>query len=85
MNGKREQWRRDLVHFLRGIQKAGVPIETLSDTDGLVSSGLIDSLAVLEIVMYLEQNHGMDFSARGIDPEELGSIARILDLIEGER
>ena len=82
MNEKRGERRQDLIRFLREIQKAGVPIETLSDGDGLVTSGLIDSLAILEIVMYLEGNHGIDFSVRGVDPEELGSIGNILDLIE---
>ncbi len=82
MNETRGERREGLVQFLRKIQKAGVPIETLSDRDGLVASGLIDSLAILEIVMYLENNYGIDFSIRGVDPEELGSIGNILDLIE---
>ncbi len=85
MSEIREQRRQSLVGFLREIQKAGLPVDNLSDSDGLVSSGLIDSLAVLEIVTYLEETYAMDFSVRGIDPEELGSIGRILDLIETEQ
>jgi acyl carrier protein len=85
MNEKRANRRQELIAFLRGIQKAGVPVESLNDSDGLVSSGLIDSLAILEIVMYLEQTYDIDFSVRGIDPEVLGSIGNILDMVEQER
>jgi acyl carrier protein len=85
MNEKRGQWRQDLVRFLREIQKAGLPVDSLSDSDELVASGLIDSLALLQIVTYLEDAYGLDFSDRGLDPEQLGSIGNILDLIEQER
>ncbi|MEJ5378382.1 MAG: acyl carrier protein [bacterium] len=84
MNQLRAQRRAHLMGFLKQIQKAGVPVENIGDEDGLVASGLIDSLAIMEIVVFLEENYGIDFSRRGIDPEELGSIKGILDLIERE-
>ena len=85
MNEQRQLQRLGLINFLRGIQKAGLPIESLSDSDRLVASGLIDSLAILQIVMYLEQTYDINFSSNGFDPEQLGSIGSILDLIEQER
>ncbi|HOL73277.1 MAG TPA: phosphopantetheine-binding protein [Bryobacteraceae bacterium] len=85
MNQDREARRQALLGFLRTIQKAGRPVESLSDTDRLVASGLIDSLAILQIVTYLETTYGIDFSIRGVSPEELGSIGGILDLIEQEK
>jgi acyl carrier protein len=81
MNRTREENREALIAFLGGIQKAGVPVDSLADGDGLIASGLIDSLAILEIVLYLEETYGMDFSVRGVDPDALGSIGAILDLI----
>lgn len=84
MNDTRSQRRKHLLGFLAEIQKAGMPVERLADDEPLVASGLIDSLAIMEIVVYLEKTYGMDFSNRGIDPEELGSIGSILDLIERE-
>jgi acyl carrier protein len=82
MSEKREQWRQGLVRFLRDIQKAGLPVDRLGDNDELIASGLIDSLAILEIVLYLEETYGIDFSVRGIDREEFNSIGSILELIE---
>ena len=40
------------------------------------------SMAVLQVVLYLEQNYGLDFSVLGVDAEELGTIGNILDMIE---
>lgn len=77
--------RQDLLRFLRGIQRAGAPVEALRDDESLVGSGLIDSLAILQIIAYLELTYGLDFSGRGISPEELGTIGGILGIIEQER
>ena len=85
MTETREQRRQDLLQFLHDIQKAGLPVENLKDTDRLVASGLIDSLAILQIVSHLESTYGIDFSIRGVLPEELGSIGGILDVIEQEK
>ena len=82
MSDVREQRKRDLLRFLRDIQKAGMPVESFGEQDRLVATGLIDSMAVLQIVLYLEQSYGMDFSEIGVDPEQLGTIGNILDLIE---
>lgn len=85
MTTTREQRKSDLFRFLRTIQKAGLPVESLGERDRLVASGLIDSLAILQIVSYLEATYGIDFSMRGVDPEQLGSVGNILDLIEQEK
>lgn len=85
MSAQREQRKTDLCRFLHGIQNAGMPVESLGESDRLVASGLIDSLAILRIVTYLETTYGIDFSVRGVDPEQLGSIGNILNLIEQEK
>ena len=65
---------RDLLAFLRTIQKPGAPIEEVSEDVSLVEAGLIDSLAVLEIVSHLESTYGLDFAEAGIDPGDLTTI-----------
>jgi acyl carrier protein len=80
----RDERRQKLVAFLETIRRPEVPLDVLDDEAGLVSSGLIDSLALLEIIAFLEDEFGMDFEERGVDPEELASVSRILDLVEQE-
>lgn len=85
MNDERQQWHADLIRYLRTIQKPNKPVESLGMNDSLVASGLIDSLATLGIVVYLETTYNINFASQGIDPERLASIAGILDLIEENR
>jgi len=80
----REQHQRDLIEFLRTIQRPDYPLTAIDEKSGLVESGLIDSLALLQIVTYLEQTYGVNFNERGIDPEDLRSVNSILDLIARE-
>lgn len=80
----RERRRQHLLRFLATIQRPERALATLEDEEGLVASGLIDSLAVLQIVVHLEETYGIDFAARGIEPEELRTMSSILDLVERE-
>ncbi|MBM5812648.1 MAG: acyl carrier protein [Gammaproteobacteria bacterium] len=84
MNDSREHQRQALLGFLRSIQKAGRPVTDLTDSDSLVASGLIDSLAILQIVTWLETTCGIDFAVRGVAPEELATIGGILGVIDQE-
>ena len=80
----KERSRQELVDFLRTIQRPDYSHAVIDEESGLVESGLIDSLALLQIVTYLEQTYGVDFTERGIDPEDLRSVNSILDLIARE-
>lgn len=81
----RQQRLQGLIDFLRTIQKPGKAIESVGLDESLVTSGLIDSLAIIEIVMFLEKNYGIDFAASGLDPDRLATINGILGVIEAAR
>ena len=78
----RERAKQDLVSFLRSIQRPDRPIEDLDEDESLVASGLIDSLAIIQIINHVEGTYGVDFLAGGINPSELRSVGSILDIIE---
>ena len=85
MNASREQLLGDLMRFLRTIQKPNRPVESLGLDERLVASGLVDSLAIMQIVVYLEENYDIDFAASGFDPDRLATMGSIVDLIEEAR
>ncbi|MEO5362915.1 MAG: acyl carrier protein [Magnetococcus sp. DMHC-8] len=74
--------RDKIVRFLATITRPDMLSTHIDDSDGLIKSGLIDSLAMLEIIDFLESEFNIDFSETGVDPTELESIQKILDLIE---
>jgi len=78
----RAEHKEKLIGFLSSIQRPDRPLDTIDEHESLISSGLVDSLAVIEIIGYLEEEYGIDFTGQGVDPGDLNSIANILDLIE---
>ena len=79
-----EQKKQDLVDFLRTIQRPDYPHDAIDEESSLIEAGLIDSLALLQIVSYLEETYSIDFRERGIDPGDLRSVSSILELIARE-
>lgn len=74
--------RERLLAFLETIRRPDVPLSAIGASENLVQAGLIDSLAILQIIEFLEGEFGVDFMATGLDPVQLTSIPRILDLLE---
>ena len=85
MSSTRAQLLADLKAFLLTIQKPNKPVDSVGMDERLVSSGLVDSLAIMQIVVYLEEQYGIDFAASGFDPDRLASMGSIIDLIEQAR
>ena len=85
MSSTRAQLLADLKVFLRTIQKPNKPVDSVGMDERLVASGLVDSLAIMQIVVYLEEQYGIDFAASGFDPDRLASMGSIIDLIEQAR
>ena len=53
----------------------------LTDSTPLAAYGILDSIAVLELVLFLETRFGVEFSARDLDRRRLETIERIEGLV----
>jgi len=51
--------------------------KTLSETDSLLETGVIDSTGVLELVAFIEETYGIKVEDEEIMPENLDSVANI--------
>lgn len=56
--------------------------DQVGPSDSLILSGLLDSLAVIHIVVFLEEQFGIDFSAVYFDQTSFDSIDQITDFIQ---
>lgn len=77
MDGKAQV--RELVQNLL-INKGDT--QPLADQDSLLLSGRLQSIDAVEIVVFLEENFGIDFAQIGFDQEQLDSIDAICTLIQ---
>jgi acyl carrier protein len=77
--------RRDLVAFLQSIARPGFDLAQVADDANLVDGGMLDSLALVMVIQYLEDAHHIDFSEAKLDPAQLTSIGEILRIIAAAR
>ncbi|MFI5387340.1 MAG: acyl carrier protein [Fimbriimonadales bacterium] len=56
-------------------------IESLSESDSLLESGLIDSMGVLELVTFLESTFSIQVADQEVVPENLDTIGAIVSFV----
>ena len=56
--------------------------ESINDDDSLILSGFLDSLAVVHIVVFLEQQYGIDLSELYFDQTSFDSIELIVEFVK---
>ena len=65
------------------LRRRGVP-GPVGDGDALLTSGMLDSLDVLEIATFLEDRWQIDFANRDFDAGEFDTIDGIAQVLEGD-
>lgn len=53
----------------------------LTDTTPLITGGVLDSIATLKLVLFIEEQYAITLEAHEVDPEHLNTIADIARLI----
>lgn len=69
------------------IMKEFLPGENpdeLTDTTPLISGGILDSIATLKLVMFMEEEYGVNFEPHEVDKENLDNLASIVRLLQSK-
>lgn len=56
----------------------------LKDDTPLITGGVLDSIATLKLVLFLEETYGASFEAHEIDAEHMDTIADIERLVKSK-
>ena len=67
-------------HIIGLLEMKGLD-SNVSDTEPLLPAGLIDSLDVVQTVLFLEENFGVDFSVNAFNPDDFESIESMHRLV----
>jgi len=57
----------------------------LTDTTPLITGGILDSIATLKLVMFVEERYGITLQAHEVDAEHLDTIGQIAQLIRSKK
>ena len=57
----------------------------LTDSTPLITGGVLDSIATLKVVMFIEERFGITLQAHEVDSEHLDTIAQIAQLVHAKK
>ena len=72
----------EIRNFLQEMLNNKGDSSAFTDQQLLVTEGRLTSLDVITIVLFLEENYGMDFSDRPFDQNEFDSVESITALVD---
>jgi acyl carrier protein len=81
MSGLKER----IKEFIRSEVNPDLDLRALGDDEPLIESGIIDSLGILKIMAFLDEEFGIDLSAQEIKPENFKNVATICSLVENSK
>ncbi len=73
--------RKKIREYLRTLLARREREPRFRDDEPLISSGRLPSLAVVEMIFFLEKEFEIDFARRGFDPYALDSVEKISSLV----
>lgn len=65
------------------LQQRG-DVSPFGDSDSLVMSGRLESIAVVDLAAFLEERFGVDFARIGFDQEDFETVDRIVAVVVRE-
>ena len=71
-----------LKEFIMTEISPDLNLAQLDDNEPLIESGIIDSLGVLKIMAFLDEEFGIDLSAEQIKLENFKNVTSICSLVE---
>lgn len=84
MNSDSGEYVRSLIlaHLARSITELGLEPAALTDDFDLLTSGVIDSLGIVELISGIEQQLGIALDLSELDPEDLTTLGPLSRYIE---
>jgi acyl carrier protein len=68
---------QELKDYILNEHLPGESPERLTDDLDLIGTGILDSLAIMKLVLHLQQRYGVEMPPAEIAPENLGTVARL--------
>ena len=57
-------------------------LDAIGPDEELIDSGIVDSLGILLLLSFLDEEFDVDLGGQGIQPKEFSSINKIIKMIE---
>jgi len=75
---------RDVKQYILDTFLPGENPQALTPTTPLITSGILDSLATLDLVSFLEGRYGFELDANDVDHSKLGTLQDIARMVQSK-
>ena len=75
----------DIRQYIIEKYLPGEDPKALTPTTPLISSGILNSLATLDLVSFLENRYGVEFESHDLDQGRLGTLTTIAELVQSKK
>ena len=76
--------KQKIKNFIMEQFLPGEDANELTDDTPLISGGILDSIATLQLVMYVEETFGVSFEPHEVDKENLDTLNLMVRLLESK-
>ena len=59
--------------------------DTVDDSTALITSGVLDSIATVKLISFLEEEYGVEFEAHEMNAENLNTLPDIVRIVQAKR
>ena len=80
-----DEIRREVRSFILRTFLVGEPAESLEDSTPLITTGIITSLAMLDLVFHLESTFGVTIPQEQLSAHDLDTVDRMVGVITALR
>lgn len=63
----------------------GEDASNLQDDDDLLDTGILDSVALVSMILHLEQTYGIELAREEVVPEHFASVSAIAEFVESKQ
>ena len=79
-----EEIKKAVKEFILTEFLPGESPEELTDATPLITGGILDSIATLKLVGFLENKYGFEFQPHEVDADHLNSVAHIARFVQSK-
>lgn len=79
-----DEIKQDIKNFIMAEFLPGESPDELTDSTPLISGGILDSIATLKLVMYVEEKYRVNFEPHEVDKENLDTLDLITRLLRSK-
>ena len=79
-----ESAKQTIKNFIMEQFLPGEDPNELADETPLISGGILDSIATLQLVIFLEETYGVSFEPHEVDKDNLDTLTLMVRLLAGK-